>query len=56
VAYPLEGGKFKKQMEEANDTGAKRVLFFGSNRAPAGSYEVKDLATGTQQVLGEEAL
>ncbi len=55
VAYSLKGGKFKKQMEEANDAGAKRVLFFGSDRAPAGSFEVKDLASGEQQVL-EEAL
>jgi histidyl-tRNA synthetase len=56
VAYSLKGGKFKKQMEEANDAGAKRVLFFGSDRAPAGSYEVKDLATGEQKVLGESEL
>lgn len=56
VAYALKGGKFKKQLEEANDAGAKRVLFLGSDRVPAGSYEVKDLATGEQKVLGEEQL
>ncbi len=56
VAYSLKGGKFKKQMEEANDAGAKRVLFFGSDRAPAGSYEVKDLTTGDQKVLEEQQL
>jgi histidyl-tRNA synthetase len=56
VSYALKGGKFKKQMEEANDAGAKRVLFFGSDRAPAGSYEVKDLASGEQKILKEEEL
>ena len=43
-------------MEEANEAGAKRVLFFGSDRAPAGSYEVKDLTTGEQTVAAEGAL
>ncbi|HEX2612075.1 MAG TPA: His/Gly/Thr/Pro-type tRNA ligase C-terminal domain-containing protein, partial [Fibrobacteria bacterium] len=56
VSYGLKGGKFKKQMEEANDAGAKRVLFFGSDRAPEGAYEVKDLATGEQKVMREEEL
>lgn len=56
VSYALKGGKFKKQMEEANEAGAKRVLFFGSDRAPAGSYEVKDLTTGEQTVAAEGAL
>jgi histidyl-tRNA synthetase len=56
VTHALKGGKFKKQMEEANDAGAKRVLFFGSDRAEAGSYEVKDLATGEQNILEETAL
>jgi histidyl-tRNA synthetase len=56
VSYSLKAGKFKKQLEEANDGGARRVLFFGSDRAPAGAYEVKDLATGDQSVLGENEL
>jgi histidyl-tRNA synthetase len=53
VSYGLKGGKFKKQMEEANEAGAKRVLFFGSDRAPEGQYEVKDLATGEQKIIDE---
>src|SRR5690606_33079324 len=53
VSYALKAGKFKKQLEEANDAGAKRVLFYGSDRAPEGSYEVKDLATGEQAVAKE---
>lgn len=56
VSYALKGGKFKKQLEEANEAGAKRVLFYGSDRAPEGSYEIKDLATGEQSVAGEGEL
>jgi histidyl-tRNA synthetase len=56
VSYSLKAGKFKKQLEEANEGGARRVLFFGSDRAPAGQYEVKDLVTGDQTILGETEL
>ena len=56
VSYALKAGKFKKQMEEANEAGAKRVLFYGSDRAPEGSYEIKDLTTGDQSVAGEGEL
>jgi histidyl-tRNA synthetase len=56
VAYSLKAGKFKKQLEEANEAGAKRVLFYGSDRAPEGSYEIKDLTTGEQAVAGEGEL
>lgn len=56
VAYALNGGKLKKQLAEADDAGARRVLFIGSDRAGAGRYEVKDLATGEQRVLEEEEL
>jgi histidyl-tRNA synthetase len=56
VSYSLKAGKFKKQLEEANEAGARRVLFFGSDRAPAGQYEVKDLVTGDQTILGEKDL
>jgi histidyl-tRNA synthetase len=56
VSYALKGGKFKKQLEEANDLGARRVVFFGSDRAPAGRHEVKDLVSGEQTILGETEL
>ena len=56
VAYALSGEKFKKQMAQANDMGASRVLFFGSDKAPAGQYDVKDFKTGEQGVSGFEAL
>src|SRR5690606_11312260 len=56
VSYGLKGGKFKKQMEEANETGAMRVLFYGSDRATAHSYEGKDLAMGEQNIIEEAYL
>ncbi len=56
VAYSLNGGKLKKQLAEANDQGARRLIFFGSDRAEAGRYEVKDLATGEQNMMGETEL
>lgn len=56
VGYALSGEKMKKQMAQANDQAARRVLFFGSDRAPEGKYEVKDLTTGEQKVLPFEEL
>jgi histidyl-tRNA synthetase len=56
VAYALNGGKLKKQLAEANDQGARKLVFFGSDRAEAGSCEVKDLATGEQSVVKETEL
>jgi histidyl-tRNA synthetase len=56
TAYSLSGDKFKKQMGQANDMGARKVVFFGSDKAPAGQYEVKDMKSGEQAVLGFEAL
>ncbi|HLP42996.1 MAG TPA: histidine--tRNA ligase [Fibrobacteria bacterium] len=56
TAYALAGEKFKKQMAQANDMGARKVLFFGSDKAGPGMHEVKDMATGEQAVVGEEGL
>jgi histidyl-tRNA synthetase len=56
VGYSLSGEKFKKQMNQANDQGAKRVLFFGSDKAPAGEYEIKDMQSGEQKIVGIDAL
>jgi histidyl-tRNA synthetase len=56
AAYSLNGGKLKKQLTEANEQGARRLIFFGSDRALPGAYEVKDLATGEQKMMGEEEL
>jgi histidyl-tRNA synthetase len=56
VGYALSGEKMKKQMAQANDQAAKKVLFFGSDRAPEGRYEVKDLSNGEQKVCAFEEL
>jgi histidyl-tRNA synthetase len=56
VGYALSGEKMKKQMSQANDQAAKKVLFFGSDRAPEGKYEVKDLGTGEQGICAFDEL
>ena len=56
VGYSLSGEKMKKQMVQANDQKAARVLFFGSDKGGEDSYEVKDLATGEQGVRAFEEL
>jgi histidyl-tRNA synthetase len=56
VVYALSGEKFKKQMAQANDMGAARVVFFGSDKAVDGKLEVKDFKTGEQGLFAIEAL
>jgi histidyl-tRNA synthetase len=56
VGYGLNGEKFKKQMTQANDQAARNVLFFGSDKAGEGRFEVKDLTSGEQSVRSFEEL
>ncbi|MEO6097096.1 MAG: histidine--tRNA ligase, partial [Fibrobacteria bacterium] len=56
VGYSLSGEKLKKQMVQANDFNAGRVLFFGSDKGGEDKYEVKDLKTGEQSVVAFEEL
>jgi histidyl-tRNA synthetase len=56
VGYSLAGEKMKKQMSQANDQNAARVLFFGSDKGSEGCYEVKDLKTGEQKIAAFEEL
>jgi histidyl-tRNA synthetase len=56
VGYSLSGEKLKKQMVQANDFNAGRVLFFGSDKGGEDAYEVKDLKTGEQSVVAFEEL
>jgi histidyl-tRNA synthetase len=56
VGYSLSGEKMKKQMVQANDQKAARVLFFGSDKGGEDAYEVKDLGTGEQSVKAFEEL
>ena len=56
IGYSLQADKFKKQMNAANDLSAKKVLFFGSDKAGKDQYEIKDMVSGEQKILSREAL
>jgi len=56
VGFSFGGGKLGKQMQAAQENGAKSAIFFGSDRVTAGEVEVKDLASGEQTVSTLEAL
>ena len=56
VGFAFGGGKLGKQMQAAQENGAKRAVFVGSDRVTADQVEVKDLATGEQTVSTVEAL
>jgi len=43
-------------MQAAQENGAKRAVFVGSDRVTADQVEVKDLTTGEQTVSTVEAL
>jgi histidyl-tRNA synthetase len=56
VGFSFGGGKVGKQMQAAQENGAKRAVFVGSDRVLASEVEVKDLATGEQKTVPVEAL
>ena len=56
VGFAFGGGKLGKQMQAAQDNGAKIAVFVGSDRVAAHEVEVKDLASGNQTVSTLEAL
>lgn len=56
VGFAFGGGKLGKQMQAAQENGAKTAVFVGSDRVAADQVEVKDLATGEQTVSTVEAL
>ena len=56
VGHPLELRKFAKQMQEADRSGAAKVLMLGSDRVPKGCVEVKDLVAGTQSAVPVDRL
>jgi histidyl-tRNA synthetase len=56
VGLSLTGGKLKKQLSQADDSGAAQVIFFGSEKAADGQVECKNLATGEQALLAVEDL
>jgi histidyl-tRNA synthetase len=51
VSYSLKDAKFKKQLSLAEEQGAEKVLFFGSDKVEAGQYEVKNIQTREQSIL-----
>lgn len=50
-SHILAASKVGKQLESANVAGAKAVIFVDGDRAPAGMFEYKILATGAQSTL-----
>jgi histidyl-tRNA synthetase len=56
VGFSFGGAKLGKQMQAAQENGAKRAVFVGSDRVGAHEVEVKDLATGEQKTVSVEAL
>jgi histidyl-tRNA synthetase len=51
VGFSFGGAKVGKQMQAAQDNGARRAVFVGSDRVAAHEVEVKDLATGEQKTV-----
>ncbi|MEN9353753.1 MAG: hypothetical protein RL318_1078 [Fibrobacterota bacterium] len=51
VGFGFGGGKLGKQMQSAAEQHARTVIFSGSDRAPEGSFETKELASGTQSIV-----
>lgn len=56
VGFAFGGGKLGKQMQSAQENGAKRAIFVGSDRVAASEVEVKNLLTGEQTTTTVEAL
>jgi histidyl-tRNA synthetase len=49
--HDLVPKKIQKQLENAHKSGAKHVLFCGSDRSGSDQYEVKNLQTGVQKTI-----
>jgi histidyl-tRNA synthetase len=56
VGFSFGGGKLGKQMQAAQENGAKRAVLVGSDRVASHEVEVKDLATGEQVTISVEDL
>jgi len=48
--------KLKRALETANKTGARFALILGDNEIAAGTYLIKDMASGEQTSLSREGL
>lgn len=56
VGHALEPKSFSKRMQEADRSGAKKVILLGSDQAGEGEVEIKDLRDGTQVVVAIDSL
>jgi histidyl-tRNA synthetase len=52
----LVEGRLKRAMELANKAGARFTLIVGDDEMSAGTYALKDMATGTQQKLTRDEI
>lgn len=51
----MGGGKLKKQMKQANDSGARFALILGENEINNGDIVIKDLRDNTEQMTMSQA-
>ena len=51
VQYSLKPGNFGKQMKQADESGAKTVIFIGGQEESEGNYKLKIMATGEERVV-----
>jgi histidyl-tRNA synthetase len=51
VQYSLKPGNFGKQMKQADESGAKTVIFVGGQEESEGNYKLKIMATGEERVV-----
>jgi histidyl-tRNA synthetase len=49
-------GRLKRSLEIANRLGVRRVVIVGEEEIAAGRYTLRDMQTGEQESLSEEAL
>jgi histidyl-tRNA synthetase len=56
TGFTLKDVKFRKQLDAANNSGAKFVLFVDGEKNTENTFEVKNLKTGEQSVLTVEEI
>lgn len=56
TGFTLKNVKFRKQLDSANNSGAKFVLFVDGDKNTKNTFEVKNLNTGDQNVLTVEEI
>jgi histidyl-tRNA synthetase len=54
VQYPLKLVNFGKMMKQADNVGAKIVLFVGGEEEKAGNCKIKIMATGEEKIISNE--